>query len=37
MSEDYWKTYGGGVDAGDGTFQYDSYDSGTGDYGVTYE
>ena len=37
MTEDYSKAYGGGIDAGDGTYEFESYDSSTGSYGYSYE
>lgn len=36
-SEGYSKSYGGGVDAGDGTYEVETYDSSTGSYGYSYE
>ncbi|MFC1772455.1 hypothetical protein ACFL3A_03775 [Pseudomonadota bacterium] len=36
-SEGYSKSYGGGIDAGDGTYEVETYDSNTGSYGYSYE
>lgn len=36
-SEGYSKSYGGGIDAGDGTYEVETYDSSTGSYGFSYE
>ena len=36
-SDGYSQSYGGGIDAGDGTYEVETYDSSTGNYGYTYE
>lgn len=36
-SEGYSRSYGGGIDAGDGTYEVETYDSSTGSYGYSYE
>lgn len=36
-SDGYSQSYGGGIDAGDGTYEVETYDSSTGSYGYTYE
>jgi len=36
-SDGYSKSYGGGIDAGDGTYEVETYDSSTGSYGYSYE
>ncbi|MGI9315992.1 MAG: hypothetical protein ACR2QW_01565 [bacterium] len=37
MTEDYSKAYSGGIDQGDGTYEFETYNSSTGSYDYSYE
>ena len=37
MTEEYSKVYGGGIDQGDGTYEFEVYNGSTGTYDYSYE